>query len=261
MKKNTVGFFDSGSGGLSVLRAFRALAPGTDIIYFGDVKNAPYGTRSTEELHALTREGLAFLKRSGATHIVAACNSVSPSVLALDLDDTPVIEMSLPTARALAESGEKRFLLLATPATISSKLYENAVAACTALEPLSIPGLARAIEYGDSEDEIRRIVREAFAPHRGERYHGVILGCTHYPLVRDIIAEESLSAFGETLLVDPAEAVAQEAAALFGTEGSGQLTFYISSDEGSFRSHIAKLFPDEKHTVHVVTDNSLAVAR
>jgi len=255
MEKNIIGFFDSGSGGLSVLRTFRVLAPEADIVYFGDIKNAPYGTRSAEELHTLARQGLIFLKQVGATHIVAACNSVSPSILALDSGNIPMIEMSLPTARSLAQSGERRFLLLATPATISSRLYENAVEKCTTLDPLSIPDLARAIEYGDSQEEIRRIVREALTLRAGQTYHGVILGCTHYPLVHDIIAEEAAAVFGDVNLIDPAVAVASEAATLFDTNGTGQLTFYISSDEGSFRTRIAELFPNEKYEVQVLTSH------
>jgi glutamate racemase len=253
-----IGFFDSGSGGLSVLRAFRTLAPQADIVYFGDVKNAPYGTRSAEELHALTHQGLAFLKQAGATHIVAACNSVSPSILALDAGDIPIIEMSLPTARALRLYDDKRLLLIATPATISSGLYANAIGEQTTLDPLTIPDLARAIEYGAARDEIRNIIREAFASRVGQDYHGIILGCTHYPLVRDLIAEEAAAAFGDVDLIDPAIAVAAEAADLFDTDGTGQLTFHISSDEGSFRTHVAGLFPTEPYEVLVV-ENGLVI--
>ncbi|MES2006691.1 MAG: glutamate racemase, partial [Patescibacteria group bacterium] len=77
-----IGFFDSGSGGLSVLSHFRRLAPKASVVYFGDIQNAPYGERSAEELASLTVLGVDVLRKHGATSLVSACNSVSPSILA-----------------------------------------------------------------------------------------------------------------------------------------------------------------------------------
>jgi glutamate racemase len=254
----SIGFFDSGSGGLSVLRAFVALAPKADIIYYGDTANAPYGTKNIQELERLAENGISFLKEAGATSIVAACNSVSPSILAFDAGDTPMIEMSLPTAQALKGRAGEHLLLMATPATISSKLYERATAGSLNISPLPIPALASAIENGASQDEIRLIVREAFAtlPPKKE-YDAIILGCTHYPLVRDVIESEAAAFFDTIEIIDPAEAVAREATTSFATDGSGKLAFHLSQAAKPFETRVAKLFPNRSYTVDIVDKTSI----
>ncbi|HEV8677538.1 MAG TPA: glutamate racemase, partial [Candidatus Paceibacterota bacterium] len=97
-----IGFFDSGSGGLSVLSHFRKASPQAGVVYFGDILNAPYGEKTPAELEALTIKGVAALKGRGAQAIVSACNSVSPSILAGASGDLPSIEMSKPTAAYMA---------------------------------------------------------------------------------------------------------------------------------------------------------------
>lgn len=239
-----IGFFDSGSGGLSVLKAFRALAPEADVVYFGDIKNAPYGTRSARELEELARAGIAFLKEREATEIVAACNSVSPAMLHGAAGETPMIEMSLPFARSLASRHGQHLLLLATPATVASRLYHDAVGASVSLDALPVAPLAGAIERSATDEEIAAIVRSVFDIVRDETYDGVILGCTHYPLVRDIIERVSRDMFGDRApaIIDPAEAVAREAAMRFDTKGEGRTAFFISQDSAAFRERVAGMF-------------------
>src|ERR1700753_3846841 len=110
-----IGIFDSGVGGLTVLRALRARMPRADVVYFGDTKHAPYGNRSREDIVSLTKDAFALLRREGADSIVSACNSVSVT-LALPLASERVVEMVGPTVRALSGS-EKRIGLAATAAT------------------------------------------------------------------------------------------------------------------------------------------------
>src|SRR3989344_2113136 len=178
-----IGIFDSGSGGLSVLSAVRVLAPKADIAYFGDIANAPYGVRSANQLASLTKADVQILKSMGATEIVSACNSVSPAIIAGAAGETPVIEMTQPTAKGLRRFAGKKVLLIATPATIDSKIYQNALGNFLALDPLPIAELAGAIEFGSDDNEISRIMRNAFEERRGNRYDTLLLGCTHYPLV------------------------------------------------------------------------------
>lgn len=248
-----IGFFDSGSGGLTVLSAFLKVAPRADVVYFGDIVHAPYGVRPGGELAELTQSGVEFLRGKGAQSLVSACNSVSASVLAGAADDMPYIEMSTPTAQFLHAYAGKRFLLIATPATVESKLYEHAVGDAVSLDSLAIPDLAGAIEFGKSSEEIQHIVEEAFMQKKDEKYDGLILGCTHYPLVRGVIEETARKFFGQTLvIVDPAEAVAQEAAVRFDTQGEGKLAFYISQDSPMFRRRVSELFSDRHYTVSVI---------
>src|SRR5271165_3119459 len=119
-----IGIFDSGSGGLTVLHAIRQVLPSADVIYFGDIKNAPYGSRSQEELSVLTIQALKLLENRGATNFVSACNSVSASLALSVLDvftekEMQIIEMVGPTVSYFKGSAA-RILLCATPATIRS---------------------------------------------------------------------------------------------------------------------------------------------
>ncbi|MCE9541626.1 hypothetical protein K8R03_03675 [Candidatus Kaiserbacteria bacterium] len=130
-----IGVFDSGVGGLTVLKAMRDVYPSIDVVYFGDTKNAPYGKKSGAELSALTVAGIRFLLDHGATTLVSACNSVSASLAVslydvLSIKSTQLIEMVGPTVSAFKGSSE-RVALCATTATIESGMYQNAFLGCT----------------------------------------------------------------------------------------------------------------------------------
>lgn len=247
-----IGLFDSGSGGLSVLSALRVCAPGADIAYFGDIAHAPYGTKTAQELVGLTVAGIAILKEMGATEIVSACNSVSASVLAGAAGTTPVIEMTRPTARGMRSYQSARVLLIATPATVESEIYENALGSIVALDSLAIPELAGAIEFGAADTEVGKIVREALSTKKGETYEHLLLGCTHYPLALSIIEAEAQKVFGSIQCIDPAGFVAEEAAKTFDCAGTGMLHFRISKDSGPFRARVRELFPDGRYTIECV---------
>jgi len=247
-----IGFFDSGSGGLSVLSHFRTLAPEADVIYFGDIKNAPYGEKSAEELSSLTRAGVAVLREAGATSIVSACNSVSTSILAGAAGDMPFVEMSIPTANYMQQFAGKRFLLLATPATVASRMYEHALVGVVSLDSIGVPGLAGAIEFGESSDSIATIVRGALAPKLGKQYDGVILGCTHYPLARTIIEPIIAELFGGAIIIDPGQPVAAEAAHVFAAKGSGSTRFIISKDSTTFRLRVGAMLQAHSYEMHIL---------
>ncbi len=244
-----IGVFDSGSGGLSVLSALRARAPMADIAYFGDIAHAPYGTRSPQELIELTKTGIATLKDMGATEIVSACNSVAASVLAGAAGTTPVIEMTRPTAVGMQAHQGARVLLIATPATVNSRIYENALANVVKPDSLAISGLAGAIEFGAPDEEVAEIVREALQTKGEQTYEYLLLGCTHYPLVLPTIQTEALGIFGEIQCINPAGYVADEATGRFDCAGSGSLHFKISKDSAPFRQHVRKLFPVAMYTI------------
>jgi len=247
-----IGLFDSGSGGLSVLSALRVRAPEADIAYFGDIAHAPYGTRSAQELVELTKAGVATLKEMDATEIVSACNSVASSVLAGAAGTTPVIEMTKPTAAGMHAYKGARVLLIATPVTVNSKIYENALANIVKLESLAIPGLAGAIEFGATDAEVAEIVREALRIKRGKQYEYLLLGCTHYPLALSTIEAEARDILGEIQCINPAGYVADEAIGRFDCTGTGRLDFKISKDSKPFRARVRKLFPAARYTIACV---------
>jgi len=250
-----IGIFDSGVGGLTVLSALRQRIPSADVLYFGDVKNAPYGSRSREELTSLTLDGIKLLHDRGATNIISACNSVSASLAmsvfdALSMTPTQMIEMVGPTVGYFRESDEKLFLC-ATPATISSQIYQNGFrligkdVICTAIEEL-----AGAIEFGAPESEIETIIRAAFHGVPIAKGDTLILGCTHYPIVLNIFERVLPGVF----LFDPANAVADRAERLFWPQeaGDGTTKYLVSQDSPNFRALVERFFPNQLHTIEVL---------
>lgn len=239
-----IGIFDSGSGGLTVLKTIRAVMPSADILYFGDIKNAPYGSKTNSELSQLTVRAIELLQKRGADSIVSACNSVSASLAislfdALSLAPTQLIEMVGPTVSSFKNSSD-RLLLTATPATIDSEIYQNAFRMIgKEIETVAIPDLASAIEFGKSEEEIEQIVRDAFREVKIESFDVLILACTHYPLVTEVFER----VLGATPLFDPALAVAERVKKqLWPREvADGTTRFIISRDSQTFRDRVATI--------------------
>lgn len=251
-----IGIFDSGSGGLTVLREIREQMPSADILYFGDIKNAPYGSKSNAELGALTVQAIELLQKRGATSIVSACNSVSASLAvslfdALSLAPDSLIEMVGPTVSSFKDSSA-RLLLAATPATIGSEIYQNAFRMIGKdVGTLAIPDLASAIEFGSSEEEVERIIREAFACVRAGDFDAVVLACTHYPLVTHLFER----VLGSMPLFDPALAVGvRTKRQLWPREvGDGSTRFIISRDSQPFRDRVAALLPEGGFSIEVLS--------
>jgi len=238
-----IGIFDSGSGGLTVLKAIRERLPSSDIVYFGDIKNAPYGDKSSGELGALTVRAIELLQEQGAESIVSACNSVSASLAvslvdALALGPGQLIEMVGPTVSALKGAPE-RLLLVATPATIRSEIYQNAFRMIgTNVMAVAIPDLAAAIEFGKGEEEEERLIRAALKGVSLADFDLLILACTHYPL-----AAAAFSRATRLPLIAPAEAVADRVKKrLWPREvGEGTTRFLVSADTPQFRERLAVL--------------------
>jgi len=250
-----IGILDSGSGGLTVMRALREELPSADITYFGDVKNAPYGSKTRAELSQLTVAAIKLLQERKVNRIVSACNSVSASLAVslydvFDLSTQNLIEMVGPTVAYLKNSSA-RIAVCATPATITSGMYDNAfrmLGKDTLTIP--IPDLAQLIEFGGAETEMKSVISEALEPFCGQ-YEVLILACTHYPLVAEVFAD----IVGEGIaLFDPAEAVAQRAKKLFWPMevGSGSTHFILSQQSDQFEFYVKKFFPEMKYTLEIL---------
>lgn len=250
-----IGIFDSGSGGLTVLKALREEMPSADVVYFGDIKNAPYGEKTQEELTTLTIASISFLQTHGATSIISACNSVSAS-LSLSLIDMfalpgNLIEMVGPTV-GMFRGTEERVALVATPATIRSHIYQNAFRMVgIEVETIAIPELAAAIEFGSSRESIDAMVAHSVAHLSPETCSALVLACTHYPLAFDSFRAHT---HADIAIIDPAIAVAERAKKQLQSQegGGGTTTLYISGDSDIFRERVKHLFPKGEITIEVV---------
>ncbi len=257
-----IGIFDSGIGGLGTTSAIRKKAPHADIVYFGDLANMPYGPRPTEELFHLTLDAMMFLRAKGATEFVAACNSVSVSVITPITDvfgtsQTRIIEMVGPAARALARhTSEDHILVIATIATVRSGIYERAFQQQgLSVEMLAVPLLASAIEREVSSEEVQHIIAPAIQKAISIQAKTLVFGCTQFPFVR----EEFVRAFSEREykidVFDPSDAVADEAVTMFDVSGSGTIHFYVSKSSNVFSQTVRELFGD---TVQIECVNEIS---
>ncbi len=251
-----IGIFDSGSGGLTVLRAIRDHLPSADILYFGDIKHAPYGSKSPEELSLRTLAAIRLLQGEGARSLVSACNSVSASLAvslfdALPLSPEHLIEMVGPTV-SYVRGSDARLLLCATPATVQSGIYQHAFRMVgKEVATVALPDLAGAIEFGAPREDIERIIRDGFAGIDLSPFDVLILGCTHYPLVMDAFQR----VLGSSVRIfDPAIAVAERVEERFWPReaGRGRMRFLISAESEPFRAQVERLFPESQHTIEVV---------
>ena len=193
-KDGPIGVFDSGVGGISVLRELVKLMPGEDYVYFGDSANAPYGTKTACEVIDLTMSGARFLLEQGAKAIVIACNtatSVAIPLLRETYPDVPIIGVE-PALKPAVLSGEHpRVLVMATPMTLEQDKFNRLMQTYERdadILKLPCPGLVERIESGVLEGEVLLADLEArLELYEKETIDAVVLGCTHYPLIRDII--------------------------------------------------------------------------
>jgi glutamate racemase len=210
-----IGIFDSGFGGLTVQRAILAALPSADTVYLGDTARLPYGTKSPETVTQYSLRNARVLARYGIDLLVVACNTASAVALpALRAELTiPILGVVEPGARVAARTSRTgRIGVIGTAGTVASGAYQAAIRrerpdaqvvarACPLFVPLVEEG------WTDPEDEIvRSVVRRYLAPLRGEGVDALVLGCTHYPLLKSAVARE----LPGVALVDSAEAVAAE---------------------------------------------------
>lgn len=254
--KALTGVFDSGLGGLTALRAARALLPEEDFLYLGDTAHLPYGSRPPATLQGYTEKALAFLKKRGAERVLIACGTVSAAVLprlkAPPLPLFGVIEPAAQMAASLWKGGTVG--VLGTEETVKSGAFP---AALHRIDPkirvrqIACPLFVALVECGFSkgEDQTAHFAAAHYlAPFMREMPDVLILGCTHFPLLADVIG----SLLPGTPLVNSGEAGAKALAAAFDRgEGGvskkkkGSVRFFVTDDAPGFAAK-AGLFFSEK---------------
>lgn len=197
MDTRPIGIFDSGLGGLTAAKMLEGILPGENLIYFGDSANAPYGTRSREELAALATANAAFLQRFGVKAILVACGTVSSTVIDAVARQFPEIPffgvLEAPCATAAAKGG--RVAVAATEATIRSGAYARRLKELNPeVEVFSkaCQSLVATVERGHfcpGDPFAERAVEEELAPIRDFAPDTLMLACTHFPLLAEVIAE------------------------------------------------------------------------
>lgn len=193
---NPIGIFDSGIGGLTVFKEVSRMLPSEDILYLGDTARVPYGIRSAETVARYSFECTDFLMNKRVKVLVVACNTVSAISLAeiRDRVTIPVIGVIEPGAlAAVAATTNKKIGVIGTEATIRSSAYFKAIKAlddAVEVSGLACPLFVPLVEEGWTEGEIARLVAEKYLSRLKDRgIDTIVLGCTHYPLLKQVIQE------------------------------------------------------------------------
>lgn len=246
-----IGVFDSGLGGLTCVKQLLRLAPRENIVFFGDTARIPYGTKSPETIVRFAVQDMTFLLSHDVKIIIAACGTVSSNLPPAVSDALPVpfVGIVQPTAAAAARATRNgRVGILGTSATVRSGALERAIKGiCPAADVTSVscPLFVPLVENGYTArgcEVTRAVAREYLAPLKRAGVDTVVLGCTHYPIIADLIGDIM---GGGVTLVDSGLETARSALALLDESGlrggEGAASYYISDDPEGF-VHSAETF-------------------
>ncbi len=270
-----IGVFDSGLGGISVLRELVRILPQEDFYYIGDDVNAPYGTKSVEQIRELTLQHVEHMRREGIKALVVACNTATSAAIGMLRErytDMPVIGIEpalkpavrMPVAvtdeqhrvvsglpdedrdkTVVSSEPSRRVIVMATPGTVHGKKYLELMQRYedeAQILPLGCPGLMEYVERGElHSDSLRRYLEELLLPNQAKQADAIVLGCTHYPFVRSAIREVVGAG---PMILDGSEGTARETyrrlAAedlLRSEEHAGKVTFHMTLPEKEPLAH------------------------
>ncbi|CZR98988.1 MULTISPECIES: glutamate racemase [unclassified Clostridioides] len=256
MSNKPIGVFDSGLGGLTVLKEIMKILPNEDIIYFGDTARIPYGSRSKETIIKYTFQAINFLKTKDVKAIVIACNTATARSLkeAQEKYDIPIIGVIEAGARTAVSSTKNKIVgIIGTEGTISSKAYnleiskiDESIEIVNKACPLFVP----IVEEGWANTEVAKLTAKIYLQELKEKnIDSLVLGCTHYPILKRTIGEE----VGEHIkLVNPAKETAKDLKTILevqnminNKEVHGAYQYYVSDIHEKF-SDIAREFLKKK---------------
>lgn len=254
-----IGVFDSGVGGLTVFKQIRNMLPAEDIIYFGDTKRTPYGSRSAFQIKEFTREILNFMKQQEIKLAVAACNTITVNLDDLQNEfDFQIVGMSKGVETAVRSTKTNKIGVIGTVATINSnKHLEEIMANNPALEvfPKACPEFTKLVEgeqfHGETLD---RYAIEYLASLKAANVDTVILACTHYPFILSAISK----ALAGIQIIDPAEETAYQVktalsqANLLKDTGKGYNKMYFSADLARAKRIITHIYDINKCDCHCI---------
>jgi len=248
-----IGVFDSGVGGITVLKRLTAEMPEENYIYFGDTARVPYGEKTREQLLEFGREILDWYRQCNVKMVLMACNTSSSVILDIVKQEYefPILGLINPAAEYIADLDIKRVGLIATSATVKSSAYQKAI---NKLDPekevyqMPCPGLVELVESGSvSSKEARDLLSKYISPLIEKNVEKIILGCTHYPYFSDIIFDLTQN---NEILIDPGIYLVKaakeklNAMELNNVSGSGSRKYFVSSNPDKFVNVGSKFFSD-----------------
>jgi glutamate racemase len=265
-----IGFYDSGLGGMTILKEMVELSAATGLMYYGDTKNVPLGDKTEEEIHSAVEQGVRFLFEKGCNIVVLACNTATvTSVRKLQQEDwlaqypgCNALGVVRPVSEALIEmevSKESTIAVMATKATIDSQFYQEELrtSGYSNIVDIACVGLALAIEQQDLDMQ-RSLLKEYFNTLDITSINYIVLACTHYPIIQDIIKEEFINAGGskKVKIISQSEVVPEKLIDYLIRHKEYELTgqgvsIFVTAGADEFEQKVDKLF-DIKTKVELV---------
>jgi glutamate racemase len=255
MNNGAIGVFDSGLGGLTVVKQLIRVLPHEDIIYLGDTARVPYGPRGPDTIKRFSEENTRFLLSRNVKLIVIACNTssaVAADFLKRKFHKTPIFEVIGPASKEAGKSG-KRIGVIGTRATIGSRAYEKNIRKSSPKAKVftkACPLLVPFIEEGEDENSaLKLIVKDYLRDMKSSQVDTLIMGCTHYPIIQDVIEKE----IGKNVkIIDPGIFVAEEVSKYLtknkiqnGQNIKSKNEFYVTDLTERF-AKVAEMFLGEK---------------
>lgn len=252
MDNRPIGVFDSGLGGLTTIKELKSIMPNEDIIYFGDTGRVPYGTRSHETIQKYSRQDIRFLASQSVKFIIIACGTASSVITDQDFIGLDISYTGVPfpaSIAAAAATRNKRIGVIGTPATIKSGIYSkamNSIDSTVRIFSAACPLLVPLVENGfiDRSNQVTRLVAEQYLSSlKKSNIDTLILGCTHYPIIKDIIGD--IMGADVTLIDSGQEGarsaynILQEKDMLNHSKKAGECRYYISDTVESFTENAA----------------------
>lgn len=186
-----IGFFDSGVGGLSVMKEALKIMPNENYIYLGDSINAPYGVKSVEEVKILTFKAVEYLLDRGVKGIAIACNTATSAAVAalrIEYPDLPLVGIEPALKPAVELHKEGKILIMATSMTLKEEKFDRLMKKyedIAEIVPLPCPGLVEFIESGILEGEdVETYLKDKLDTYKNDKISTIVLGCTHYPFIK-----------------------------------------------------------------------------
>jgi glutamate racemase len=263
--QTTIGVFDSGVGGLSVLREIVRQLNHQDVLYFADSAHVPYGQREAEEILSFSTAITSFLVDRGAAIIVVACNTASAAALQplRARFELPIVGMEPAVKPAVEHSHSRHVGVIATEVTFQGELFARLVerfARDTIVHTQACPGLVERVEAGRiDEADTKSLVVKYLDPMLAAGIDSLVLGCTHYsfllPIIREVVGPS-------VQIIDPAPAVARQTGRVLALQGipaaqrEGRVSFFTSGDRSTFSARMRRLvtIPGPVHSVRWAQD-------
>ena len=195
MNNNPIGIFDSGIGGLTVLKKIIQVLPNEKFIYYADIVNVPYGTKPKEDVKKYIKDAIDFLINKNVKAIVIACNTATSIAIKeiRQMYTIPIVGIEPAAKPAVENRGEKRVLIMATPTTIKEGKLKYLLRRLEAEEYVDLVPMPKLVEFAENGDftskEVEQYIVDQLKNHNLEEYSELVLGCTHFPFFKEILSK------------------------------------------------------------------------